>query len=82
MAEISQFRFPTDIRFGAGARTLLAEFARKYEVRRPLLVTDCGLPQTDAFSLVTEQMNRLWPGAFVRFTGVHSNPTDLDVMDA
>ena len=25
MAEISQFRFPTDIRFGAGSRKMLAE---------------------------------------------------------
>ncbi|UCF16238.1 MAG: iron-containing alcohol dehydrogenase [Phycisphaerales bacterium] len=82
MAEISQFRFPTDIRFGAGARTALAEFARQHEVCRPLLVTDCGLPQTEAFSLAVEQMNRVWPGAFARFTGVHPNPTDGDVEDA
>jgi len=45
MAGISQFRFPTDIRFGAGARSVLAEFARKYSVRRQLLVTDSGLPE-------------------------------------
>jgi alcohol dehydrogenase class IV len=79
MADISQFRFPTDIRFGAGARTVLAEFARNCDVRRPLLVTDGGLPQTDAFSLITEQMNGIWPGTFAQFTGVHPNPTDQDV---
>lgn len=82
MAEVLQFRFPTDIRFGAGARTALAEFARKYEVCRPLLVTDSGLLQTEAFSLVTEQMNRIWPRAFAQFAGVHPNPTDRDVEDA
>lgn len=34
MNEISQFRFPADIRFGARARSVLAEFARKYRVSR------------------------------------------------
>ncbi|MFH1718270.1 MAG: iron-containing alcohol dehydrogenase [Planctomycetota bacterium] len=82
MAEISQFRFPTDIRFGAGARSVLAEFARKCEVRRPLLVTDSGLPGTEAFCLVADEMDRLWPGAYVQFTGVHPNPTDRDVENA
>jgi 4-hydroxybutyrate dehydrogenase len=82
MAEISQFRFPTDIRFGAGARSVLAEFARTYEVRCPLLVTDSGLPGTEAFRLVADEMERTWPGAHVKFTGVHPNPTDQDVEDA
>jgi alcohol dehydrogenase class IV len=82
MTEISQFRFPTDIRFGAGARTALEELARQREVCRPLLVTDCGMPQTEAFSLAVEQMNRLWPRSFAQFTGVHPNPTDQDVEDA
>ncbi|TKJ38632.1 MAG: alcohol dehydrogenase [Planctomycetes bacterium B3_Pla] len=82
MTEISQFRFPTDIRFGAGSRSILAGFAKKYEVRRPLLVTDSGLPQTEAYALVAEQMNQTWPGVYVEFTGVHPNPTDKDVDDA
>ena len=82
MAEISQFRFPTDIRFGVGARTELVEFARTYDVRRPLLVTDSGLPGTEAFRLIDEQMDRVWPGACVKFAGVHPNPTDQDVEDA
>jgi alcohol dehydrogenase class IV len=82
MAEISQFRFPTDIRFGIGARSTLAEFARMYDVRRPLLVTDSGMPETKAFRLVTDEMDRIWPRAYVKFTGVHPNPTDQDVEDA
>jgi len=82
MTEISQFRFPNDIRFGIGARSVLAEFARKYKVTRPLLVTDSGLLKTEAFHLVTEQMDRVWPGTYVRFTGVHPNPTDEDVENA
>jgi len=82
MTEISQFRFPTDIRFGTGARSVLAEFARRYEVFQPLLVTDSGLPKTKAFRLVADEMNRLWPGTSVQFTGVHPNPTDQDVENA
>jgi len=82
MTEISQFRFPTDIRFGVGARSVLAEFAQKYKMSRPLLVTDSELAETEAFHLVAEQMNRVWPGAYVQFTGVHPNPTDQEVEDA
>lgn len=82
MADILQFRFPTDIRFGVGGRCELAEFARKYKVSRPLLVTDSGLLKTEAFELVEEQMNIIWPGAFARFTDVHPNPTDRDVEGA
>jgi len=82
MVEISQFRFPTDIRFGAGARSILAEFARKYELRRPLLVTDSGLTETEAYHLVSDEMDRIWSKEYVKFTGVHSNPTDRDVEDA
>ena len=82
MADISQFRFPTDIRFGIGARSVLGEFAQKYKVSRPLLVTDSGLLKTEAFELVEEQMKIIWPGAFARFTDVHPNPTDRDVDGA
>ncbi len=79
MIEISQFRFPTDIRFGVGARSVLAEFAQRYKVLRPLLITDSGLPKTKAFQLVADEMERIWPGTYVQFSGVHSNPSDLDV---
>ena len=82
MAEISQFRFPTDIRFGIGGRCELAEFARMYKVSRPLLVTDSGLVKTEAFDLVEKQMNSIWPGAFARFTDVHPNPVDGDIEGA
>lgn len=81
MTEISQFRFPTDIRFGVGARSVLAEFGRKCKVSQPLLVTDSGLPQTEAFRLVVKEADQIWPGKCVRFTGVHANPTDQDVED-
>lgn len=40
---ISRFSFPTDIRFGPGARHALAEELRHAGVIRPLVVTDRGL---------------------------------------
>ena len=82
MAEISQFRFPTDIRFGVGARSVLAEFAQKYKVLRPLLVTDSGLLKTSAFRLIADEMDRVWSGTYVQFSDVHPNPSDLDVENA
>lgn len=82
MSEMAQFRFPTDIRFGVGARSVLSEFAGTYRVTRPLLVTDSGLLPTQAFQLVAEEMDRVWPGSYVQFTDVHPNPTDQDVDNA
>jgi len=40
---ISSFRFPTSIRFGAGAIALLPQLLRDRQIRRPLLVTDRGV---------------------------------------
>jgi 4-hydroxybutyrate dehydrogenase len=82
MSEMSQFRFPIDIRFGAGARSVLSEFAGKYRVTRPLLVTDSGLLRTQAFHLIAEEMNTIWPGTYVQFADVHPNPTEQDVENA
>lgn len=82
MTEISSFAFPTRIRFGAGARCALAEFAQAHEVARPLLVTDSGLTATEAFRLVAGEMEKVWPNGYVQFTGVHPNPIEQDVEDA
>ncbi len=82
MADVSKFRFPTDIRFGPGARSALAEFSLVHGVSQPLLVTDSGMVQTEAFSLIGEQMDRVWPDGHATFTGVHPNPAQQDVEDA
>ena len=82
MAELSRFRFPVSIVFGAGARLVLGEFARDQEVSRPLLVTDAGLVETEAFRLAAAEMDRVWPGGVTQFAGVHPNPTDRDVEEA
>ena len=82
MGDISQFRFPTDIRFGAGSRSILAEFAETHKVNQPLLVTDNALTKTEAYNLVNETMKQVWGQNFSTFSGVHPNPTDKDVDQA
>jgi alcohol dehydrogenase class IV len=41
--EIHRFSFPTDIRFGPGARHGVADYLRERKLQRPLIVTDKGL---------------------------------------
>ena len=82
MSTISQFRFPLDIRFGAGARSVLGEFGEKYNVSRPLLVTDSGLVKTEAFAMVEQTLKELFKNNFSVFCGVEPNPTDKNVDDA
>ena len=82
MTEISRFSFPTQIRFGPGARSALGEFAEQHDVKRPLLVSDSGLPSTEAFRLGAEEMERVWPGSHAVFTGVERNPAEEDVEGA
>jgi alcohol dehydrogenase class IV len=77
--ELTTFSFPTLIRYGVGARAALAEFAAQHKVMRPLLVADRGLPETEAFRLVVAEMERVWPGRWEKFTGVHPNPLEEDV---
>lgn len=78
---LSTFSFPTLIRFGAGARTALAELAEEHRLRRPLLVTDRGLPATDAYRLVAAEMDKVWPSAWHEYRGVHPNPLEQDVEE-
>ena len=82
MNQISQFRFPVDIRFGVRARNMLAEFAKKFKVSKPLLITDSKLAETEVFRIISGEMARTWPGGYECFTGVSPNPTDRDVDHA
>lgn len=80
--QVTTFRFPTSIRFGPGAREALGEFAETFGVRRPLLVTDAGLPETEAYRLAAQALDRVWPGEWSSFAGIHPNPTEQDIEDA
>jgi alcohol dehydrogenase class IV len=46
---VSRFAFPTNIYFGAGARTLVAEHLRAQGLQRPLVVTDRGVAPLPLF---------------------------------
>jgi len=51
-AGVVELGFPTRIRFGPGAVRELSEHLARAGARRPLVVTDRGLPGTDAFARV------------------------------
>ncbi len=82
MGEILSFRFPLDIRYGPGARSVLAEFADERGVGRPLLVTDSGLLKTDAYRLAEAEIQRVWGENVAKFTNVQPNPSEQDVENA
>ena len=82
MPDISRFSFPTQIRFGPGARSTLAEFAEEHAVTHPLLVTDPGLLEADAYRLVKTEAARVWAGGVAEFAGVTPNPSVTDVEAA
>lgn len=75
---VLRFAFPTDIRFGVGARAELADALGALGVRRPLLVTDRGLA---ALPLWPEVVDLAGAGGAVvgGFTEVHGNPTRTQV---
>jgi alcohol dehydrogenase class IV len=79
--EIVSFRFPTAMRYGAGSRRALVEVRDRQGVMRPLLVTDGGLRATEAYRLVAQVMDEVWPGAWRAFDGVHPNPIESDAEE-
>jgi len=82
MEDISAFRFPTLIHCGIGARSSLEWFADRHQVKRPLLVTDQGLPSTEAYELVSAEMDRVWPNHWQAVSHVQLNPKEADVNEA
>ena len=46
---ISQFNFPTTIRFGAGVISELPDYLKTNGLKRPLVVTDPNVAQLDFF---------------------------------
>lgn len=77
---LTSFSFPTRTLFGAGAIRELATQLPRLGVRRPLVVTDPGLVNTDAFRGLSAVLgpagcNRDW----FLFGQVHPNPVEDDV---
>lgn len=77
---VTSFSFPTRTLFGAGAIRELAAQLPRLGIRRPLVVTDPGLVNTDAFRALAGVLgpagcNRDW----FLFGQVHPNPLEDDV---
>ena len=75
---ISNFSFPTAIRFGAGARKLVAAHLIEAGCKRPLIVTDKAL---GALPVLAEFQTYLAGLDVAVFSGVFGNPTCSQVMD-
>ncbi|NML86306.1 iron-containing alcohol dehydrogenase [Polaromonas sp.] len=74
---ISHFSFPTSIRFGAGARKLVAAQLLEAGCRRPLIVTDRALA---ALPVLAEFRTHLAGLEVAVFPDVFGNPTCSQVM--
>jgi alcohol dehydrogenase class IV len=78
MASIQRFSFPTDIRFGPGARREVAAYLREHGVRRPLIVTDKGLAALPILRDFAASLEGLQPQVY---GGVAGNPDRRQVTD-
>ena len=74
----TNFSFPTPIKFGAGARKLVAAHLLEMGFKRPLIVTDRAL---GALPVMAEFITHLAGLDVAVFAGVFGNPTCSQVMD-
>jgi alcohol dehydrogenase class IV len=75
---ITSFSFPTAIKFGVGARKLVAEHLREQGCKRPLIVTDKAL---GALPVLADFRSLLSGLDVAVYSGVFGNPTCSQVMD-
>jgi alcohol dehydrogenase class IV len=75
---ITGFSFPTAIKFGAGARKLVADHLKEQGLKRPLIVTDKALAALPVLAEFKTHLNGLEVAVF---NGVFGNPTCSQVMD-
>ena len=75
---IISIAFPTPIKFGAGARKLVAAHLIENGLKRPLIVTDKAL---GALPVLAEFKTHLGGLDVAVFSGVFGNPTCSQVMD-
>ncbi len=75
---ITSFSFPTAIRFGVGARTLVGPHLQEMGLKRPLIVTDRAL---GSLPVLAEFKGHLAGLDVAVFAGVFGNPTCSQVMD-
>jgi alcohol dehydrogenase class IV len=75
---ISQFNFPTTIRFGAGVINELPDYLKKNNIARPLLVTDPNVAQLGFFKKIVDDLKAKGFAVEV-FSNIHKNPVKSDV---
>lgn len=75
---ISQFNFPTTIRFGPGAVGELPDYLLKNNLRRPLIVTDKIISGLPFFKSIIDDLGRKKVSPDV-FSDIHKNPVKSDV---
>lgn len=75
---ISQFNFPTTIRFGAGVVNELPDYLKKNNLARPLVVTDPNVAQLGFFKKIVDDLKAKGFAVEV-FSNIHKNPVKSDV---
>ena len=75
---VSQFNFPTIIRFGAGAVAELPNYLQKNKIGNPLLVTDPVIAQLPFFQQIIDSLKAKGI-SFTIFHNIHKNPVKSDV---
>src|SRR5438477_13155797 len=77
------FSFPTTTLFGAGALAELPGRIQSLGIKRPLIVTDSGLLNTEAFGTLAKTLGEAAKGKhWFLYSGVHPNPIEDDVRQA
>ena len=80
---LSSFSFPTPTLFGVGAIQELPARGKRLGIQRPLVVTDAGLLNTEAFRTLAKSLGAADQGkTWFVFSGVHPNPIESDVREA
>lgn len=75
---ISQFNFPTTIRFGANVVKELPAYLQKNNIKHPLIVTDPNVAKLDFFKAIVNDIKSAGLDATV-FSDIHKNPVKSDV---
>ena len=76
-SNLAVYHFPTEIRFGAGARYKLAETLEKLGIQRPLIVTDKDIVKLSWFAQIEGELADFSSGTF---SGVSGNPVVSQVI--
>lgn len=75
---ISQFNFPTKIRFGAGVVAELPAYLKENNLSRPLVVTDPNVANLPFFKQIVQDLSAKGISVEV-FSDIHKNPVKSDV---